>query len=52
MAMDIVGPLPRSRTGNRYNLVLSEYATCCPEAIPLKSVDAEVIAEELVKFLN
>ena len=47
LAMDIVGPLPRSRAGNRYILVLVDYATRYPEAIPLKTIDAEVIAEQL-----
>ena len=50
MAMDIVGPLPKSRKGNRYILVLSDYATRYPEAVPLKTIDAEVIAEELVRI--
>ena len=48
IAMDIVGPLPRSRQGNRYILVVCDYATRYPEAIPLKSIDAGRIAEELV----
>ena len=46
--MDIVGPLPRSRTGNRYILVLCDYATRYPEAIPLRTIDAEHIAEQLI----
>ena len=50
VAMDLVGPLPKSRRGNRYILVLSDYATRYPEAIPLKKIDAEVVAEELVKI--
>ena len=50
MAMDIVGPLPRSRSGCRYILVLCDYATRYPEAIALKSIDAETIAEELIKI--
>ena len=49
IAMDIVGPLPRSRAGNKYVLVLCDYATRYPEAIPLKSIDAEHVAEELMK---
>ena len=47
--MDVVGPLPRSRCGNRYILVLCDYATCYPEAVPLRSIDAEHVAEEIVK---
>ena len=50
IAMDIVGPLPRSRSGNRYILVICDYATRYPEAVPLKSIDAEHVAEELVKL--
>lgn len=45
IAMDIVGPLPRSSSGNRYVLVLCDYATRYPEAVPLRSIDAERIAE-------
>ena len=43
MAMDIVGPLPRSRGGNQYVLVMRDYATRYPEAILLKSIDGEHI---------
>ena len=46
IAMDIVGPLPRSRSGNHYVLVICDYAT---EAIPLKSIDAAYVAEEIIK---
>ena len=49
IAMDIVGPLPRSRAGNKYVLVICDYATRYPEAVPLKSIDAEHVAEELIK---
>ena len=48
IAMDIVGPLPRSRSGNRYVLVICDYATRYPEAVALKSIDAENMAAELV----
>ena len=48
MAMDIVGPLPQSRSGKCYVLVLCDYATRYPEAVPLRNIDAETIAEELV----
>ena len=47
--MDIIGPLPKSRSGNRFILVICDYATRYPEAIPLKRIDAEHIVEELVK---
>ena len=50
IAMDIVGPLPKSRNGKRYILVAYDYATRFPEAIALKSITAETIAEELIKL--
>ena len=52
VAMDIVGPLPRSKAGHRYILVLCDYATRYPEAIALHSIDAEHIAEELIKLFS
>ena len=52
IAMDLVGPLPRSRSGNKYILVICDYATRYPEAIPLRSIDAEHIAEELIKVFS
>ena len=50
VAMDLVGSLPRSRLGNRYVLVLCDYATRYPEAVPLRNIDAETIAEELIQI--
>ena len=52
IAMDIVGPLPRSRSGKRYILVICDYATRYPEAVALKSIDAECIAEELIQLFS
>ena len=52
IAMDIVGPLPRSRSGMRYILVICDYATRYPEAIPLKSFDADHVAEALLTFFS
>ncbi len=52
IAMDIVGPLPRSERGNRYVLVICDYATKYPEAIPLKTIDAETVANELIWFIS
>ena len=48
IAMDIVGPLPKSQSGNMYLLVICDYATRCPEAILLRTIDAEHVAEELI----
>ena len=45
IAMDIVGPLPRSSSGFRYILVIiCDYATRYPEAIALRTIDAGTVA--------
>ena len=50
IAMDIVGPLPKSKHGHKYILVVCDYATRYPEAIPLKKFTTPAIAEELVEL--
>ena len=52
IAMDIVGPLPRSWSCNRYVLVICDYATRYPEAIPLRSIDAAHVADQLIKVFS
>ena len=46
VAMDIVGSLDSSRSGNRYILVLCDYATRYPKAVALKSMEAVQVAEQ------
>ena len=50
IAKDIVGPLPRSHRGHRYILVVCDHATRYPETLPLRSIDAEHVAEELARL--
>lgn len=38
LGMDIVGPMERSQSGNRFMLVITDYATKYPEVFPLKSI--------------
>ncbi|KAL1279630.1 hypothetical protein QQF64_026303, partial [Cirrhinus molitorella] len=52
LGMDIVGPVERSRTGNRFMLVITNYATSYPEVFPLRSVKAKPIAASLVQFFS
>lgn len=37
-AMDIVGPVEKSRAGHRFMLVVSDYATKYPEVFPLRTI--------------
>jgi hypothetical protein len=48
IAMDIVGPLPKSARGQQYILVILDYATRYPEAIPLWTMASKNIVKELV----
>ena len=52
IAMDIVGPLPRSRMGNKYVLVICDYASRYPKAFPLCSTDDKHVAERLLEFFS
>ena len=52
IAMDIGGPLPQRSTGNKHILVVCNYATRYLEPIPMKTVDAEHVAEELVTMFT
>ena len=53
VAVDIVGPLtPISDRGNRYILVLVDYATRYPEAIAMKNIDTETVADALVDMFS
>ena len=49
-AMDIVGPLPHSSSRHKYILVICDYMTRYPEAVALRTIDANAVAEELLSF--
>lgn len=52
IAIDMVGPLPRTKRGNQYVLVICDYATKYPVEIPLRSQEAEVVAEAMVEVFS
>lgn len=52
IGMDIVGPLERSKRGNRYILVVVDYATRYPEAFPLRQVKARQVANALLQLVT
>ena len=52
MAMDIVGPLPKTKHGNQYILVICDYATRYPEAFPLHSFTAQAVANKLIELFS
>ena len=49
VAIDLVEPIaPASDKGHRYILTLVDSATRYPEAVPLKNIDTETVAEALL----
>ena len=53
VAVDLVGPLyPSSDNGYKYILTLVDYATRYPEAVPLKFITAQAVAEALVDIYS
>ena len=52
VAMDIVGPLPKTARGHRYILVICDYATRYPEVMPLKRFTAPAVAEQLMELFS
>ncbi|KMQ81592.1 krab-a domain-containing protein [Lasius niger] len=46
--MDILGPLPSTRSGNRFLLIIVDCFTKWMEAFPLKYIRAKTVAEVFV----
>lgn len=50
VVVDIVGPLLQCSAGFQYILVLVDYATWYPEAVPMRTVCVGKVVEELLKI--
>ena len=48
VALDILGPLPKSTNGNQYILVIADYFTKWMEAYPIPNQEASTVAQTLV----
>ena len=49
MAMDILGPLPETRKGNKYILVIGDYFTKWKEAFPMRDMEAATVANIFIQ---
>ncbi|XP_027865809.1 uncharacterized protein LOC114140258 [Xiphophorus couchianus] len=52
IAMDIIGPLPKSSNGYKYALVICDYATRYPDVYPLRSLQVKHIVRCLVDLFS
>ena len=52
IALDIIGPLPRSKHGYRFALTAICMASRWPEVYPLHNAEAEGIANALIQFMT
>ncbi|KAL1254106.1 hypothetical protein QQF64_016335 [Cirrhinus molitorella] len=52
LGMDVIGPVERSRSGNRFMLVVTDYATRYPEVFSLKSIKAKYVATCLMQLFS
>lgn len=51
VAVDIIGPVkPASDAKNRYVLVMVDFVTRYPEAVPLRDIEASTVAEALINM--
>jgi len=51
MGMDLIGPLPKSKQGHVYPLVMQDYFTKWLKAIPLKGTTAKSVAGALLSVI-
>lgn len=49
VGMDICGPLPKSKNGNEYILVITEYLSRYAEAFPLSNIGSKTITQIFIK---
>ena len=51
IGMDLIGPFHRSARGHRFVLVLVDYATRYPEAVPLRTMSAKNVVQALFQVI-
>ena len=53
IAIDLIGPIhPPTEEGQRFVLTVDDYATRYPEAVALKRIDTETVAEALIEIYS
>ena len=52
LVVDIVGPLPKSKSGYQYLLTVIDRSTRFPEVIPVRSIKSQIILRHLMDFFS
>ena len=52
IVLDVVGPLPRTKSGYNHMLTIMDHTSRYPEAIPLRSIKANKVVEVLMQFFT
>ncbi|XP_064117660.1 uncharacterized protein LOC135223084 [Macrobrachium nipponense] len=52
IVIDIVGPLPKTSSGNEYILTIMDRTTRYPEAIPIRKISSKVVIKHLTDYFS
>lgn len=52
IALDFIGPLPRSASSPKYVLVLMDYASHFPEVIPMQNMQAKGMCQSMIQVFS
>ncbi|XP_068215827.1 uncharacterized protein [Palaemon carinicauda] len=52
LVVDVVGPLPRTKSGFIYLLTIMDRASRFPEAFPMRKITSKVVFEKLIEFFS
>ncbi|XP_066969257.1 uncharacterized protein [Macrobrachium rosenbergii] len=52
LVIDVVGPLPRTKTGFTHLLTIMDRASRFPEAFPMKKITSRAVFEKLIEFFS
>ena len=50
--MDVIGPIPKTKMGKRYILVVIDYATLYAEVYAMRTITTPAVAEKLIKVFS
>ena len=52
IVVDVVGPLPKSKSGHVYILIMIDLVSRYPEAIPIRNFSSKIVVRKLTRFFT